>query len=237
MLRAENVSVRFGGLRAVDDLSFQTQTDQILCIIGPNGAGKTTLFSVLSGFLKPTEGRVRFNDLDVSAMRADRVALAGIARTFQIVKPFRDMTVLDNVMVGAYAHATSYKEARAHALSIIDEVDLHRKRDFLASYLTLPDLKRLEVARALATRPTYLLLDEVMAGLNLREQHEVADMIEKVHQRGVGVLLVEHSLAIVQRLGQHVLCMDSGRLIAEGTAADVIQCEAVQVAYMGIVNA
>ncbi len=236
MLNVENVSVRFGGLVAVDDISFETRTDSILCIIGPNGAGKTTLFSVLSGFLRPTSGRVRFDDLDISSMRADQVALAGISRTFQIVRPFRDMTVLDNVMVGAYASTRHYHEAREQAMHIIAEVGLDKKRDFLAAYLTLPDLKRLEVAKALATRPTYLLLDEVMAGLNLPEQHQVADMIETIHQRGVGVLLVEHSLAIVQRLGQHVLCMDSGRKIAEGTAEDVIRSEAVQVAYMGVGN-
>ncbi|MBO9354541.1 ATP-binding cassette domain-containing protein [Bordetella petrii] len=236
MLTVENVSVRFGGLVAVDNISLHTNTDSILCIIGPNGAGKTTLFSVLSGFLKPTSGRVRFNDLEISSMRADRVALAGISRTFQIVLPFRDLTVLDNVMVGAYARASSYDEARERALAVINEVGLYKKRDFLASYLTLPDLKRLEVAKALATQPAYLLLDEVMAGLNLPEQHEVAAMIENVHKRGVGVLLVEHSLAMVQRLGQHVLCMDSGRKIAEGTAADVIRSEAVQVAYMGVGN-
>src|SRR3546814_85392 len=169
-------------------------------------------------------------------MRPDRIALAGISRTFQIVRPFRDLTVLDNVMVGAYARASNYEEARERGLDIINEVGLYKKRDFLASYLTLPDLKRLEVAKALATGPTYLLLDEVMAGLNLPEQHEVASMIEQIHQRGVGVLLVEHSLAIVQRLGQHVLCMDSGRKIAEGTAAEVMRSDAVQVAYMGVSN-
>jgi branched-chain amino acid transport system ATP-binding protein len=146
------------------------------------------------------------------------------------------MTVLDNVMVGAFARTTKYADARDRALSIMDEVGLYKKRNFLASYLTLPDLKRLEVAKALATQPSYLLLDEVMAGLNLPEQHEVASMIEKIHDRGVGVLLVEHSLAIVQRLGEHVICMDSGRKIAEGTASEVIQSEAVQIAYMGVSN-
>jgi len=236
MLNVENVCVRFGGLTAVDNISFSTNTNSILCIIGPNGAGKTTLFAVLSGFLKPTSGRVRFNNLEISSMRVDRVALAGISRTFQIVRPFQDMTVLDNVMVGAFARTTKYADARDRALSIMDEVGLYKKRNFLASYLTLPDLKRLEVAKALATQPSYLLLDEVMAGLNLPEQHEVASMIEKIHDRGVGVLLVEHSLAIVQRLGEHVICMDSGRKIAEGTASEVIQSEAVQIAYMGVSN-
>lgn len=236
MLNVENVCVRFGGLTAVDNITFRTDTSSILCIIGPNGAGKTTLFAVLSGFLKPTSGRVRFNSLEISSMPVDRVALAGISRTFQIVRPFQDMTVLDNVMVGAFARTTNYVDARDRALSIMDEVGLYKKRNFLASYLTLPDLKRLEVAKALATQPSYLLLDEVMAGLNLPEQHEVASMIEKIHDRGVGVLLVEHSLAIVQRLGEHVICMDSGRKIAEGTASEVIQSQAVQIAYMGVSN-
>lgn len=221
---------------AVDDVSFETRKDQILCIIGPNGAGKTTLFSVLSGFQKPSGGQVLFDGRNVSSMRVDQVALAGIVRTFQIVRPFRDMTVLDNVMVGAYARADSYEDARERARAVLEEVALYKKRNFLASYLTLPDLKRLEVARALATQPACLLLDEVMAGLNLPEQYEMADMIEKIKNRGVSVLLVEHSLAIVQRLGQHVLCMDSGRKIAEGTAAEVIQSEAVQIAYMGVSN-
>src|SRR5690606_31147696 len=159
---------------AVDNISLRTATDSILCIIGPNGAGKTTLFSVLSGFLKPTSGRVRFNDLEISSMPAHRVSLAGVSRTFQIVRPFRHLTVLDNVMVGAFAKASGYDEARERALAVLNEVGLYKKRDFLASYLTLPDLKRLEVAKTLATQPVYLLLDEVMAGLNLPEQHEVA---------------------------------------------------------------
>ena len=236
MLKVENVTVRFGGLVAVDDVTFDAAPDRIVCIIGPNGAGKTTLFAVLSGFVRPTIGRLRLYDRDIAGMRPDQLALEGIARTFQIVRPFRDLTVLDNVMVGAYARAADYNAAKEVAGEVLNEVGLYAKRGFLAAYLTLPDLKRLEVAKALATRPRYLLLDEVMAGLNLPEQHGVAAMVEKIHGRGVGILLVEHSLAIVQRLSDLVLCLDSGRKIAEGTATEVMSSKDVQVAYMGVEN-
>jgi branched-chain amino acid transport system ATP-binding protein len=237
MLRIDNVSVRFGGLVAVDDVSFNAPRERIVCIIGPNGAGKTTLFAVLSGFLRPTSGRVLLADEQITGLPPHVIASRGIARTFQIVRPFRDLTVVDNVIVGAFARVAKYAQAKEIAGDVLDRVGLHAKRDFLASYLTLPDLKRLEVAKALATRPRYLLLDEVMAGLNLREQHDVATVLETIHASGVGILLVEHSLAIVQRMADHVICLDSGRKIAEGSAADVMGSEAVQVAYMGVEHA
>lgn len=233
-LKAQGVVVKFGGLVAVDQVSFEARSDQILSVIGPNGAGKTTLFAVLSGFVKPTSGRVMLNGETLTGLEPHQIAKRGIARTFQIVRPFRDLTVLDNVIVGAYAHAGSYREARDIAGAMLEEVGLYAKRSFLASYLTLPDLKQLEVAKALATRPKFLLLDEVMSGLNLKEQHDVAHMLEKIHERGTGILLVEHSLAIVQRMSAHVVCLDSGKNIAEGTAAQVMNSPAVQAAYMGV---
>ncbi len=234
MFDIADVMVRFGGLVAVDRVSFKARRDGIFSIIGPNGAGKTTLFAVLSGFLRPNSGSVHFDGQDITGMPPNQVALRGIARTFQIARPFRDLTVLDNVMVGAYARARDYGTAKSTAEEVMHEVGLYPKRDFMASYLNLPELKRLEVAKALATRPTCLLLDEVMAGLNLREQHDVAGMLEAVHARGVGILLVEHSLAIVQRMADHVICLESGRKIAEGTAAEVMRSREVQVAYMGV---
>ena len=233
-LQAIGVRVQFGGLVAVDDVSFEARSDRILSVIGPNGAGKTTLFAVLSGFVKPTNGTVTLDGETLTGLAPHQIARRGIARTFQIVRPFRDLTALDNVIVGAYAHAGTYREAREIAASMLDEVGLHAKRSFLASYLTLPDLKMLEVAKALATRPKFLLLDEVMSGLNLKEQHGVAHMLEKIHGRGTGILLVEHSLAIVQRMSARVVCLDSGKKISEGTAAEVMSSLAVQAAYMGI---
>jgi branched-chain amino acid transport system ATP-binding protein len=233
-LRISNVGMRFGGLTALEDVSFDAPRDQIVCIIGPNGAGKTTLFAVLSGFLSPSTGQVHLDQQVISGKPAHEIARLGIARTFQIVRPFRDMTVRDNVMVGAFARTAHHAEAGEIADQVLERVALLHKRDFLAGYLTLPDMKRLEVAKALAMSPHYLLLDEVMAGLNLREQHEVASMLEDIHAKGTGILLVEHSLAIVQRMADHVVCLDSGRVIAEGSAEDVMRSEAVQVAYMGV---
>ena len=234
MLQARDIEVRFGGLVAVDGVGFDVERDQIVSIIGPNGAGKTTLFAVLAGFQRPTRGTVTLDGETLTGLPAHRVAHRGIARTFQIVRPFRDLSALDNVIVGAYAKARSYRAAVDEASAVLNEVGLYAKRDFLAAYLTLPDLKLLEVAKALATRPKYLLLDEVMSGLNLKEQHDVAKMLETIHSRGTGILLVEHSLAIVQRMSDRVICLDSGRKIAEGTAEAVMSSEAVQVAYMGV---
>jgi branched-chain amino acid transport system ATP-binding protein len=229
--------MRFGGLAALDEVSFEAPRERIVCIIGPNGAGKTTLFAVLSGFLRPTTGCVRLNGEVISGRPAHEIARLGIARTFQIVRPFRDLSVRDNVIVGAFARTKHHENAATIADAVLEQVGLHPKREFLAAYLTLADLKRLEVARVLAMAPAYLLLDEVMAGLNLREQHEVASMLEAIHASGTGILLVEHSLAIVQRMADYVVCLDSGRKIAEGTADDVMRSEAVQVAYMGVEHA
>lgn len=233
-LHIDNIGMRFGGLAALEGVSFSAPRDRIICIIGPNGAGKTTLFSVLSGFLRPTTGTIKLDSQVISGLPAYQVARFGIARTFQIVRPFRDLTVSDNVMVGAFAQTAHHAKARDITERVLEQVGLFPKRDFLASYLTLPDLKRLEVAKALAMAPNYLLLDEVMAGLNLREQHDVATMLEGVHDAGIGILLVEHSLAIVQRMADFVVCLDGGRKIAEGNPKDVMKNEAVQVAYMGV---
>jgi len=230
----DNIGKRFGGLTALEGVSFTAPRDKVVCIIGPNGAGKTTLFAILSGFLAPSTGTVKLGETLISGLPAHEIARMGIARTFQIVRPFRDMSTHDNVMVGAYARTTDHTEAGEIADRVLERVGLMHKRDFLAGYLTLPDMKRLEVAKALAMSPQYLLLDEVMAGLNLREQHEVAEMLETIHTEGVGILLVEHSLAIVQRMAHHVICLDNGRPIAEGSATEVMRSEAVQVAYMGV---
>jgi branched-chain amino acid transport system ATP-binding protein len=234
MMQVRDIEVRFGGLVAVDGVSFDVEREQIVSIIGPNGAGKTTLFAVLGGFQRPTKGSVVLDGQTLTGLAAHQVAQQGVARTFQIVRPFRDLSVLDNVIVGAFARATSYRVALEAASAVLNEVGLYAKRGFLAAYLTLPDLKLLEVAKALATQPKYLLLDEVMSGLNLKEQHDVAEMLETIHSRGTGILLVEHSLAIVQRMSDRVICLESGRKIAEGSAEAVMKSEAVQTAYMGV---
>lgn len=237
MLKVRDIQVRFGGLIAVDGVSFDVERNQLVSIIGPNGAGKTTLFAVLASFQRPTRGSVVLDGAMLTGRPAHEVAKLGIARTFQIVRPFKDLSVLDNVIVGAYARAQSHRAAIEAASAVLNEVGLYAKREFLAAYLTLPDLKLLEVAKALATGPKFLLLDEVMSGLNLKEQHDVAKMLETIHARGTGILMVEHSLAIVQRMSDRVICLDSGRKIAEGSAKVVMNSGAVQAAYMGIDDA
>ncbi len=234
MLQVKDIEKRFGGLLALSGITIEVPRDVLVAIIGPNGAGKTTLFNVMSGFQRPNAGEIRFFDESVVGLRPHEVSRRGLVRTFQICKPFPDLSVIDNVIAGAFGRAGSLAEATAAAGDALQDVGLYPKRGFLARYLTLPELKRLEVARALATRPRYLLLDEVMAGLNLREQHEVADEVERIHARGIGIVLVEHSLPIVMRIARHVVCLDNGRKIAEGTAAEVMAAEAVRAAYMGV---
>ncbi len=234
MLQVKNIEKRFGGLCALSGVSVDVPRDRLVAIIGPNGAGKTTLFNVMSGFQRPEAGQVLFGDESLVGLKPHQVSRRGLVRTFQICKPFADLSVLDNVIAGAFVRANGLREATVAAEDALNDVGLFGRREFLARYLTLPELKRLEVARALAVRPKFLLLDEVMAGLNLREQHEVADEIERIHARGIGVVLVEHSLPIVMRVARHVVCLDNGRKIAEGSAAEVMAAESVRAAYMGV---
>lgn len=234
MLETKSLTKRYGGLVAVADMDFKADASEIVAIIGPNGAGKTTFFNLLSGFQPPSAGEVHLDGTSLAGLEAYDVANRGVVRTFQICRPFPDLSTLENVVVGAYAHCASHRQAVEVAEAVMQEVGLFHKRRFLASYLTLPDMKRLELARALATRPRYLLLDEVMAGLNVREQHEVGDIIEAIHARGVGIVLVEHSIAMVVRLGRRVICLSAGRKIAEGSAREVLSDPDVQSAYMGV---
>ncbi|MEP9356939.1 ABC transporter ATP-binding protein [Xanthobacter sp. KR7-65] len=236
MLETKSLSKRYGGLVAVADVDFRAATDEVVAIIGPNGAGKTTFFNLLSGFQRPSSGEMSLDGKSIMGLQAHQVSNLGVVRTFQVCRPFPDLSTLENVVAGAYAHCTTYREAVEVAEAVLEEVGLFHKRRFLANYLTLPDMKRLELARALATRPRYLLLDEVMAGLNVREQHEVGDVIEAIHRRGVGVVLVEHSITMVVRLGRRVMCLSAGRKIAEGTAREVLSDPDVQSAYMGAAN-
>jgi len=234
MLETSSLTKRYGGLVAVADLDFRVDTNEVVAIIGPNGAGKTTFFNLLSGFQPPSAGEVRLDGASLAGLEAHQVANRGVVRTFQICRPFPDLSTFENVVVGAYARCANYKDAAEVAESVLQQVGLFRKRGFRANYLTLPDMKRLELARALATQPRYLLLDEVMAGLNVREQHEVGDLIEAIHARGTGIVLVEHSIAMVVRLGQRVVCLSAGRKIAEGSAREVLSDPDVQSAYMGV---
>jgi branched-chain amino acid transport system ATP-binding protein len=233
LLRVENVSRRFGGLLAVDAASLSAQAARITALIGPNGAGKTTLFAVISGFLKPTAGRVRYDGEDVTGEAPHRLARRGIARTFQIVQPFAGLTVRENILVGAHLRHRARMPALALAEEAGREVGLGDVLDRPAHTLTVAGRKRLELARALATEPKLLLLDEVLAGLNPSEIRDVVPTIRALSARGIAVVMIEHVMQAVMSLAEHVFVLAEGRIIAEGSPAQVAADPGVVEAYLG----
>jgi branched-chain amino acid transport system ATP-binding protein len=233
ILTANQLTKKFGGLMAVADLSFKLNDGEILGLIGPNGAGKTTVFNCLTGFLAPEEGEVLFENNLINGLQPYRICQLGIARTFQIVKPFLTISVLDNVMVGSLARGRSIRYAKNSAMEIIDFVGLSEMARKEAQGLPLPLRKRLELARALATEPKVLLLDEVMAGLNPTEVDELIELIKEVNHRGVSILLIEHVMQGIMALSQRVIVINYGVKIAEGTPEEVVKDDGVIEAYLG----
>jgi branched-chain amino acid transport system ATP-binding protein len=234
LLQVEAVSKRFRGLTAVDAVSFTVAPGDIFAVIGPNGAGKTTLFNVIAGMFAPDEGSVTFAGARIDALTPDAVCRRGIGRTFQIVRPFPALTVEDNVVIGALLHRHGMNVARAHARAIITALDLDDKRGMPASSLTLPDRKRLEVARALATDPRLLLLDEVMAGLRPTETDRMVAILRKLNRdTGITILLIEHVMRAVTALAGKVLVLHHGAAIAEGAPETVMRDPAVIASYLG----
>jgi branched-chain amino acid transport system ATP-binding protein len=233
ILNVTNLNKRFGGLTAISKLSFELGKGEILGLIGPNGAGKTTVFNCLSGFHTPDTGEMIFSGKSLLGMQPYQVCQAGLARTFQIVKPFLTISVLDNVMVGAMIRETSTKKAREASMEIIQWAGLGLMAHKEAEGLPLPLRKRLEMARALATQPKLLLLDEVMAGLNPTEVSEIIELIREVNKKGVSVLLIEHVMQGVMALSERVLVINYGSRIAEGTPVEVVKNEKVIEAYLG----
>jgi branched-chain amino acid transport system ATP-binding protein len=233
ILSANKISKSFGGLMAVNDLSFELEQGEILALIGPNGAGKTTVFNLISGFLPPDEGDVYLKDTSLVGLQPFQICHMGMARTFQIVKPFLTISVLDNVMVGALSREKSTATAREKSIEIIDFVGLSAWTHKEAQGLPLPLRKRLELARALATRPGVLLLDEVMAGLNPTEVDELIALLQEVNREGVSILLIEHVMRGVMALSKRVIVINYGVKIAEGSPEDVVKDSQVIEAYLG----
>jgi len=234
MLRVDRISKSFRGLKAVSGASFDVAQGSITALIGPNGAGKTTCFNMIAGVFRPDSGEITFLGEKIHGIRPDQVCLAGIGRTFQIVKPFAGLSVLDNVMVGSFLKEESAQGARAAAMQILKKLHLDAKAALPASTLTLPDRKRLEVARALATRPKLLLLDEVMAGLRPTECDQMVEVFRELNrQDGLTILLIEHVMRAVMALAQKVMVLHHGEIIAGGAPAEVVRNQAVLDCYLG----
>jgi branched-chain amino acid transport system ATP-binding protein len=234
LLSLDNVSKRFRGLLAVDRVSFDLVPGEIFAVIGPNGAGKTTLFNMIAGAMAPDDGSITFAGDPIQGLTPDAVCRSGIARTFQIVRPFPALSVEDNVIVGALLHQRNVGAARQRARELLRRLDLFDKRRQLASTLTLPDRKRLEVGRALATAPRLLLLDEVMAGLRPTETDRMVAILRELNREsGLTILLIEHVMRAVMALASRVLVLDHGIAIAAGTPEAVVRDPAVVQSYLG----
>jgi branched-chain amino acid transport system ATP-binding protein len=233
-LQVRQISKSFRGLRAVREASFEVPQGSINALIGPNGAGKTTIFNMVAGVYAPDAGEIVFEGKRIDGLRPDQVCAAGIGRTFQLVKPFAGLSVHDNVIVGALHRERTVSGARAYASSILKKLDLHPKAGLPASSLTLPDRKRLEVARALATRPRLLLLDEVMAGLRPTETDQMVQVFREINRAdGLTILLIEHVMRAVMALAQHIGVLHHGEVIARGRPEEVVRNPAVLECYLG----
>jgi branched-chain amino acid transport system ATP-binding protein len=234
LLEINNVSKSFSGLHAVQDVSFAVRGGEVAAVIGPNGAGKTTLFNMIAGVLCPDAGSIAFAGERIDGLSPDKVARRGIGRTFQIVRPFPGLTVEDNVIVGALLHRREVGAARRRAHDVLSRLDLFDKRRQLAGALTLPDRKRLEVARALATDPKLLLLDEVMAGLRPTETDRMVTILDSLNKEtGITIMLIEHVMRAVMALASRILVLHHGAAIAEGAPDRIVREPAVVQSYLG----
>jgi branched-chain amino acid transport system ATP-binding protein len=233
MLEVIGLSKTFGGLKAVQDASLKVDRGEIVSLIGPNGAGKTTLFAMISGFLKPDSGSVRYGGRDLVGMKPHEICLIGVVRTFQVVQPFANLSVRENIAVGAHARIRSRADALGRAAEIGGRLGMGKMLDQPAGALTVAGRKRLELARALATGPDLLLLDEVMAGLTPTEVSEVVNLVRGIQEAGTTILLIEHVMQAVMSLSDRTYVLNQGRMIAEGTPKSITSTPEVIEAYLG----
>jgi len=236
LLEVTGITKRFGGLCAVNQLNLSLDKGQILGLIGPNGAGKTTAFNMISGFYQPDEGEIIFDGKDITGLRPDQVCKLGVTRTFQVVKPFPQLSVLDNVMIGAYNRTNDRKESKEKAEDIIEFLGMQDFKEMTAGSLSVAHRKRLEVAKALATDPKIVLLDEAMAGLRPTETNEMIGLVRQISRQGIALLLVEHVMRVIMSLAERIVVIHHGEKIAEGEPQQIVQDKAVIDAYLGEVE-
>lgn len=233
VLKANHITKTFGGLKAIDNASLYLKQDEILGLIGPNGAGKTTMFNMISGTLPLTSGTITVNGEVISKPTANVMCSKGIGRTYQIVQPFSNLTVIENTMVGAFCHTGNTEVAYNEAIEVLKFLDLDKKANVQGRDLALIDMKRMEVARALATKPTILLLDEVMAGLNPTGREQVMEMIQEIRRKHISIIMIEHIMRAVMGLSHRIYVLSQGQMIAEGTPDEIANNPIVIESYLG----
>jgi branched-chain amino acid transport system ATP-binding protein len=233
ILEVKGLTKNFGGLMAVKDINFYVQRGEILGLIGPNGAGKTTIFNMIGGFFKPTKGTVYFKGIDITNLSPPKICKLGITRTFQLVKPLYQLTVLENVMVGAFVRVRDPMEAKKRAIKILEFTGQIDKKDMRAANLSHGDRKKLEISKALATQPELLLLDECMAGLNPHEVSDAIEIIKRIRESGVTLIVIEHVMKAIMSISDRIIVLNHGEKIMEGTPDQVAVNPEVIKAYLG----
>lgn len=231
--RVEHLAKYFGGLAAVNDVNFEVCEGEIFGLIGPNGSGKTTIFNLISGFHKPTSGNIYLEEKKINGLKPHKINHLGIARTFQVVKPLKRMTVMDNVLAAAFCRANTKAHAREIAKDAIDFCGLNHRENVTAKSLTIGDRKRLEITRAIATKPKLILLDETFAGLNYTELDEAIKLVRKINESGVTIIIVEHIMKVIMAISDRIHAINFGETLTEGTPKEVAQNEEVIKAYLG----